>query len=116
VVVCVLVQGRRAGRGGRPGEREVAGREAGGAVHAGAVPGAGAAGAHIQVPGGGRARSAGSRGSNPPRPRLPRNPLLRPTHTYVRHFPPSPLGALPDSISFLYCVRGAWLLAPSPGS
>jgi hypothetical protein len=95
VTLVLLVQGRRrAGAGGgRPGERrEVAGRGRGAVIHAGAVRGAGAAGAHIQVHGGRRARPAGSRRPNPPRSRLPRGPLLRPPHAYVRHIPrlPSP--------------------------
>jgi hypothetical protein len=53
------------------------------AVHAGAVRGAGAAGAHIEVPGRRRASAAGSRRPYPPRPRLASHPLLRPPHTYA---------------------------------
>jgi hypothetical protein len=52
------------------------------AVHAGAVRGAGAAGAHIQVPRRWRACAAGSRRPHPPGPRLTGHPLLRPSHTY----------------------------------
>ncbi|BAS80470.1 Os02g0701300, partial [Oryza sativa Japonica Group] len=71
--------------GGRADDREVAaggGGEAA-AVHRGAVRGAGAAGAHIQVPGGRRARPAGSRAPHPPRTRLPRRPLLQPSRPWI---------------------------------
>jgi hypothetical protein len=75
---------------------------------AGAVRGAGAADAHIQVPGGQCACPAGSRGSNPPRPWLPRNPLLQSTHTTHTYMVFRPLpGGHPCCVAFgrLLCPR-----------